>query len=71
MYKRIKEKFNLEECKINEIITERSDCKELFDDYESSCLQFEKCENDNELYTQYKELIGELEEEINRILINH
>ena len=71
MYNRIKEKFSLNESDINKLINRCGDYKELFNDYESSCLQIAEYETDIELYNHYKVLIEELEEEINRIILKH
>ena len=68
MYIHLKRKFNLDESKINELISECDDHKELFDDYESCCLQNEKRDSEIIYHSQYKVLIEELEEEIKRVL---
>ena len=63
MYTCLKEKFDLTDLQINELVLSDLDCQELFKDYETLQCQIKAYESDLELYPHYLELVKELEEE--------
>jgi hypothetical protein len=71
VFNHIKEKFNISENKINDLLKIEVDLEELFTDYETIYLQIEKYKSDREMHADYQTLLKELEEEINRHLSNH
>ena len=71
MYKCLKEKFNLTDYQIDELVCNDLDLQELFSDYETMRSQIKKIESDSELYHNYLNLITELEDEIIRFLSIH
>ena len=67
MFPHLKERFKIKDELILELL-KNPEYEEIFDDYESMCIQYEQFESDKALHEINHELIAELEEEISIVL---
>ena len=70
MFPHLKERFKIKDELILELL-KNPEYEEIFDDYESMCIQYEQSESDKALHEINHKLIEELEEEISNVISNY
>lgn len=69
MYAHLKQRFRIADEQIIELVR-NPDHEEMFNDYETMCIQYEQFESDKALHKINHDLIEELEEEISNVISN-